>query len=87
MEPASFADWRITSLGVFVLRRVCQSWLTRDWASSGALLVSDAAERAFGDKLRLDEYKESFVHEAHYISFLIVLLIVCTYYVRILIMD
>ena len=44
--------------------RVCQHWLTRDWASSGVLLVSDAVESALGDKLRLDEYKQSFVDEA-----------------------
>ena len=30
----------------------------------GVLLVSDAVESALGEKMRLDEYKQSFVDEA-----------------------
>ena len=44
--------------------RVCQAWLTRDWASSGKLLVCDAVEKEVGDRLRLAEYKHSFVDDA-----------------------
>ena len=64
IEPAELAKWMRATLAVSVPTRVCQHWLTRDWASSGVLLVSDAVESALGDKLRLDEYKQSFVDEA-----------------------
>ncbi|MDA8609470.1 hypothetical protein N9L19_00985 [bacterium] len=43
---------------------MCQAWLTRDWASSGRLLVCDAVEKELGDRLRLGEYKHSFVDDA-----------------------
>ena len=56
------------TLAVSVPTRVCQHWLTRHWASSGALLVPYAVEQELGDKLRLDEYKSSFVDKAYGIS-------------------
>ena len=43
--------------------RVCQAWLGRDWASSGQLLSCDAVEQKLGDRLRLAEYKHSFVDD------------------------
>ena len=54
----SFGD-EMATLGVSVPLQVCQSWLTRDWASSGAHLAPDAVESALGDKLRLDEYRRA----------------------------
>ena len=43
---------------------MCQAWLTRDWASSGKLLVCDAVEQQLGERLRLAEYKDSFADDA-----------------------
>ena len=54
----------LTTSGVPVPPRVCQAWLTRDWASSGKLLVCDAVEKELGDRLRLAEYKHGFVDDA-----------------------
>ena len=48
--------------------RVCQHWLTRDWASSGEILEPQAVEQELGDKLRLGEYKQSCGDEAYVIS-------------------
>ena len=64
IEPAALADW-LRTLGVSVPARVCQAWLKRDWASSGAFLAPIAVEQQLGDKLRLDEYKPSFLDEAY----------------------
>ena len=66
-DPSVLSSWMLTTLGVSVPSRVCLAWLKRDWASSGALLVSDAVESNLGDRLRLHEYEQSFVDEAHYI--------------------
>ena len=51
IESSVLSNWMLTTVGVSVPPRVCQAWLTRDWASSGALLVSEAVEDALGDKL------------------------------------
>ena len=67
IEPAALVDW-LRTLGVSVPARVCQAWLKRDWASSGALLAPIAVEHQLGDKLRLDEYTQSFADEAYDIS-------------------
>ena len=69
IEPAELAKWMRATLAVSVPTRVCQAWLNRapPWPSSGALLVPDAVESVLGDKLRLDEYKQSFVDEAFFI--------------------
>ena len=66
MEAAALAKWMLTTVRVPVPARVCQAWLKRDWAASGALMVSGDVESAVGDQLRLDEYKECFADEADY---------------------
>ena len=66
LQPAGLPNWMLTSHGVSVSARVCQAWLARDWASSGALMVPGAVETTLGDKLRLDEYKQYFVDEADF---------------------
>ena len=63
-DPGVLANWMLTTSGVSVPPRVCQAWLTRDWASSGGLLVCNAVEEQLGDRLRLAEYKQSFVDDA-----------------------
>ena len=64
IEPAALANWMLLTLEVSVPTRVCQTWLTRDWASSGKLLVCDAVEKQLGERLRLAEYKHSFADDA-----------------------
>ena len=53
IEPGALANWMLTTLEVSVPSRVCQAWLTRDWASSGKLLVCDSVEKELGGRLRL----------------------------------
>ena len=62
-DPGGLWSWMLTQ-GVSVPTRVCQAWLTRDWASSGNLFSCDAVEKEFGDRLRLAEYKHSFADGA-----------------------
>ena len=64
IAPGDLSNWLLTTAAVSVPTRVCQHWLTRDWASSGELLVPQAVEQELGDKLRLGEYKQSFGDEA-----------------------
>ena len=64
IEPGALSKWMLTTLEVSVPTRVCQAWLTRDWASSGKLLVCDAVEQQLGERLRLAEYKDSFADDA-----------------------
>ena len=60
IEPGALANWMLTTLGVSVPTRVCQTWLTRDWASSGKLLLCQDVEAQLGDRLRLAEYMDRF---------------------------
>ena len=69
IAPGDLSNWLLTTAAVSVPTRVCQHWLTRDWASSGELLVPQAVEQELGNKLRLDEYKQSFADEAYDICF------------------
>ena len=69
IAPGDLSNWLLTTPAVSVPTRVCQHWLTRDWASSGELLVPQAVEQELGNKLRLDEYKQSFADEAYDICF------------------
>ena len=68
IEPGDLSKWLLSTSSVSVPPRVCQSWLTRDWASSGEFLVPLAVEQELGQKLRLDEYQESFADEANDIN-------------------
>ena len=70
IAPADLSKWLLSSSGVSVPARVCQAWLSRDWASSGQFLVPLAVEEELGQKLRLDEYQESFADEANDINVL-----------------
>ena len=63
-DPAVLANWMLTTSGVSVPSRVCQAWLTRDWATAGGLLVCNAVEEQLGERLRLEEYKACFVDDA-----------------------
>ena len=50
-DPAVLATWMLTECGVSVPSRVCQSWLTRDWATAGGLRVCDQVEEQLGEGL------------------------------------
>ena len=43
--------------------RTCQTWLTKDWSSSGALYTAEAVEEKLGTRLRLDQYVAHFQSE------------------------
>ena len=43
--------------------RTCQTWLTKDWSSSGALYTAEAVEEKLGTRLRLDQYVGHFQSE------------------------
>ena len=66
--PGDLSNWMLTTATISVPTRVCKHWLTRGWASSGELLVPQAVKQELGDKLRVDEYKQSFADEAYGIS-------------------
>ena len=63
-DPAVLATWMLTECGVSVPSRVCQSWLTRDWATAGGLRVCNQVEEQLGERLRLAEFKACFAGEA-----------------------
>ena len=71
IAPSDLSNWLLTTATASVPTRVCQHWLTRDWASSGEILEPQAVEQELGDKLRLGEYKQSFGDEAYVILFFV----------------
>ena len=62
--PAVLATWMLTRSGVSVPSRVCQFWLTRDWATAGGLRVCNQVEEQLGERLRLAEFKSCFADAA-----------------------
>ena len=46
-------------LGIDVSATVCETWLRRDWSSSGKLLSIQEIEDQLGDRLRLPQYRHS----------------------------
>ena len=40
--------------------RVCETWLSREWSSSGGLYTTAAVEEALGERLRLNQYRQEF---------------------------
>ena len=63
-DPAVLATWMLTKCEVSVPSRVCQSWLTRDWATAGGLRVCNQVEEQLGERLRLEEFKACFADDA-----------------------
>ena len=57
------ASWLLKELAVFAPRRVCQTFLTRTWSSSGRIMTIDALEEAAGERLRLHEYSDTFLSD------------------------
>lgn len=59
----ALAAWLEASLSVKASVITCQTWLTKDWSSSGKLLSPQDVERELGQKLRLAQYEERFGEE------------------------
>ena len=56
--------WLLKEHAVSVRTRICQTFLTRTWSSSGRTLTPDALEEAAGERLRLQEYADRFTSDA-----------------------
>ena len=56
--------WLLKEHAVSVRTRICQTFLTRTWSSSGRTLTPDALEEAAGERLRLQEYADRFTADA-----------------------
>ena len=64
VDPIVLARWMLTTSGVSVPSRVCETWLARDWATAGGLVVCHAVEEQLGERLRLEEFRACFVDYA-----------------------
>ena len=60
MAGPALATWLLQQCSVRADASVCQTWLTRDWSSSGMLRTPQAVEDALGDRLRLSQYRDHF---------------------------
>ena len=60
----ALSNWVYTSASISASVRVCQTWLSKEWSSSGKLLDAVSVEETLGDRLRLDEYKHRFADDA-----------------------
>ena len=56
----TLAAWPRKELSVSAPPRVCQTWLSRDWSSTGGLYHPAAVEEQLGDRLRLPQYRQDF---------------------------
>ena len=56
----ALAAWLLTAHGVRASTRTCQTWLQREWSSSGALYTAEDVEEVLGTRLRLVQYREQF---------------------------
>ena len=64
LDAEALSNWVYTSASVSASVRVCQTWLSKEWSSSGKLLDPVSVEAALGDRLRLGEYKHRFGDDA-----------------------
>ena len=63
-DGAVLHQWLLGHLSVSADARVCQKWLTTEWGGKGALITAEAVEECIGERLRLNQYRESFADEA-----------------------
>ena len=63
VSSEGIVQWLFKEHKVSVPQRICQTWLQRDWSSSGALYSREAVEEALGDRLRLNQYWECFAQD------------------------
>ena len=66
--------WMLATHSVTVSKRVCKTWLDRDWNASDKLYRPEAVEAEMGDRLRLVEYKHQFADEAGLFLFTTIIL-------------
>ena len=59
----ALAAWLLKELAVSAPRRVCQTFLTKTWSSSGRIMTIEALEEAAGERLRLHEYSDKFLSD------------------------
>jgi hypothetical protein len=59
------ANWLYASAYVSASAKVCQTWLSKEWSSSGKLLCPVSVEEELGDRLRLPEYTGRFADDAN----------------------
>ena len=52
------AAWLLNKHHVSAPVRVCQTWISKEWSSSGGLYSPEAVEETLGDRLRLAQYRE-----------------------------
>ena len=58
------SKWLHSSQSVSANVKVCNKWLSTDWAASGILFSPDAVDASLGSRLRLDQYRHSFADDA-----------------------
>ena len=64
LDADALRQWLYTSMQTDASKVICQTWLTRDWSSSGKLLSPVSVEDAIGDRLRGAAFKHRFATEA-----------------------
>jgi hypothetical protein len=55
--------WLRSELSVSVSVKVCETWLTKDWSSSGGLYTAEVVEETLGERLRLNQYQMEFASD------------------------
>ena len=60
LSPDVLAYWLLREHEVSAPARVCETWLSREWSSSGGLYTTAAVEEALGERLRLNQYRQEF---------------------------
>ena len=61
LDSAALSAWLRRVVSVSASARTCETWLSRDWSSSGKLLSTRAVEDALGERLRLQQYRQACV--------------------------
>ena len=56
LDAEGLKKWLYTSAHISASAKVCQTWLSKEWSSSGGLLDPVSVEEELGDRLRLAEY-------------------------------
>ena len=65
IKSDGLAAWLLATHSVRVSVRTCETWLTKEWSSSGGLYTAEAVEEALGQRLRLVQYREQFGTDVH----------------------
>ena len=61
LDSEALSAWLRRVVSVSASARTCETWLSRDWSSSGKLLSTRAVEDALGERLRLEQYRQACV--------------------------